>query len=48
MGVTPAVVATGGLAGTIAKTARRIDHVDPLLTLKGLRAVYAKNEKASG
>jgi len=37
------VIATGGLAGEIARVARSIDLVDPLLTLKGLRAVYRKN-----
>lgn len=38
-------IATGGLAGSIADIAKRIDVVDPLLTLKGLRIVYEKNEK---
>jgi type III pantothenate kinase len=42
---TPTVVATGGLAGTIAEVAKRIDVVDPMLTLKGLRAVYRRNER---
>ncbi len=42
----PRVIATGGLAPLIAEIAARIDHVDPLLTLKGLRAVFYKNEKA--
>ena len=42
---TPTVVATGGLAELIAHLARRIDHVDPLLTLSGLRAVFAKNTR---
>lgn len=45
---TPTVVATGGLAELIAGVAGRIDHVDPLLTLKGLKAVYAKNVRGSG
>lgn len=39
----PKVIATGGLARDIAQVARRIDLVDPLLTLKGLRAIYARN-----
>lgn len=47
MGAKPTCVATGGLAATIADVAARIDRVDPLLTLKGLRAVYLKNEKPS-
>lgn len=42
----PTVIATGGMAPLIAEIAKRIDKVDPLLTLKGLRAVYMKNEKA--
>jgi type III pantothenate kinase len=42
----PTVIATGGLAPVIAEVARTIDVVDPLLTLKGLRGVFAKNEKA--
>ncbi|HOJ67574.1 MAG TPA: type III pantothenate kinase [Candidatus Hydrogenedentes bacterium] len=42
------VIATGGLAGEIARVARSIDLVDPLLTLKGLRAVYRKNIGETG
>lgn len=42
----PTVVATGGLAEVIAGIAKRINVVDPLLTLKGLRAVYRRNERA--
>lgn len=45
MGVKPKVIATGGLAEVIAQVATRIDHVDPFLTLKGLRIVYRKNER---
>ena len=44
---TPTVIATGGLAGTIAEVSDMIDVVDPLLTLKGLKAVYRKNQRAS-
>lgn len=44
---TPLVLATGGLAPVIAEVARRIDVVDPLLTLKGLRAVFRRNERSS-
>ncbi len=43
MGEKPTTVATGGLAKTIAQAASRIDVVDSLLTLKGLRVVYEKN-----
>lgn len=47
MQVEPTVVATGGLADVIASLAKRIDAVDPWITLKGLRAVYYKNERAA-
>jgi len=46
MGAPIKVVATGGFAETIADVATRIDHVDPFLTLKGLKIVYEKNERA--
>lgn len=38
------VVATGGLASLVAPVTTRIDHVAPLLTLAGLRVVYARNQ----
>ncbi len=38
------VVATGGLARLIASESRAIDHIDGLLTLKGLRIIYEKNK----
>lgn len=47
MGGAPTVVATGGLAPAIAELAQRIDHVDPHLTLRGLKAIYAKNARAA-
>lgn len=37
------VVATGGLAPVIAPVASSIEHVDPYLTLHGLRVVYNRN-----
>jgi type III pantothenate kinase len=37
------VIATGGLAGTIARETDVIDVVDPWLTLHGLRIVYELN-----
>ncbi len=37
---TPTVVATGGLAGLIHEAARTIQHVNPDLTLEGLRIIY--------
>ena len=42
---TPTVVATGGLATLIAGLSTTIQHVDPFLTLKGLKLIYAKNER---
>ena len=37
------VVGTGGLAHLIASTSATIEHVEPFLTLHGLRLVYDKN-----
>lgn len=37
-------VATGGLAGTIAPETPLIEHVDPDLTLHGLRIVWERNQ----
>ena len=39
----PITVATGGMATLIAPYATTIDHVDSMLTLKGLRLLHAKN-----
>jgi len=44
---TPVVVATGGLAGLVAAVARRIDRVDPLLTLRGLRLIHERARRAT-
>lgn len=44
---TPLVVATGGLAALVAGVARRIDRVDPLLTLEGLRLIHARARRAT-
>lgn len=38
------VIATGGLADVIAAETTVIEHVDPWLTLKGLRLIYQLNE----
>ena len=38
-----AVVATGGLSGLISRFSETIQHVDPWLTLHGLRLVYERN-----
>jgi len=40
---TAAVVATGGLAPLISPFASSIQHVEPWLTLHGLRIVYERN-----
>lgn len=40
LGAEPTVVATGGWAATIGSECKRIQHVDPLLTLRGLRLIY--------
>lgn len=37
------VIATGGLAGTIAEESETIDVVDRMLTLDGLKLIYDKN-----
>lgn len=39
----PFVVATGGLAGLIAKESETIEEVNYFLTLEGLRIIYMKN-----
>lgn len=36
------VIATGGMASLIAPYANSIDHIDPLLTLRGLEIIYRK------
>jgi type III pantothenate kinase len=42
----PSVVATGGLANLIAPYTQVIQHVEPWLTLHGLRLVFEKNQAA--
>ncbi len=44
MSVDPIVVATGGLAHLIVGSSPLIDHIDPLLTLDGLRILYERNQ----
>ncbi len=43
----PLVVATGGLAGLIAKGSETIEEVNYFLTLEGLRLIFEKNKAAS-
>ncbi|MGE5389750.1 MAG: type III pantothenate kinase [Deltaproteobacteria bacterium] len=45
IGGTPTVVATGGLAGVIARETDVIDIVDEFLTLDGLRLIYELNHQ---
>jgi type III pantothenate kinase len=45
--IRPTVVATGGLAAEIAAHAETIDHVDPDLTLHGLRALHERAGKGA-
>jgi type III pantothenate kinase len=46
LGGNAAVVATGGLAVTVAPETDVIEHVDPELTLRGLRIVWERNQSA--
>lgn len=41
----PKVVATGGLAALIAGESETLEIVNPLLTLEGLRIIYARNQQ---
>lgn len=42
LGSAPTVIATGGWASTIGPECRRIRHVEPLLTLRGLRLIHER------
>ena len=39
------VIATGGLADVLSSETRSIDHVDPNLTLDGLRLIWERNQR---
>ncbi|MDP2872806.1 MAG: type III pantothenate kinase [Bacillota bacterium] len=43
LGGHPTVVATGGLAHVVSQVSRTIEHVDPLLTLEGIRLIHDRN-----
>jgi type III pantothenate kinase len=45
LGGNPVVVATGGLAVLVSPETSVIDHVDPELTLRGLRLVWLRNQR---
>ncbi len=43
----PYVIATGGLAATVATESKTIDEVDDMLTLEGLRIIFQRNTRKS-
>jgi type III pantothenate kinase len=43
-GLDPVVIATGGMAELISGASRRIQHVEPDLTIRGLREIWLKNQ----
>ncbi|NDI37045.1 type III pantothenate kinase [Chengkuizengella sediminis] len=43
----PNIIATGGLAELISNESKTIQHINPLLTLEGLRIIYERNEMPS-
>ncbi len=45
-GRSPKVIATGGFTSLIVPESKTIRHVDPFLTLEGLRLIYEKNRKS--
>jgi type III pantothenate kinase len=47
LGTDATVVATGGLSGLIGPLSESIVHIEPWLTLHGLRLIYEKNEAPS-
>jgi type III pantothenate kinase len=40
------VIATGGLADVLSSEARSIQHVEPNLTLEGLRLIWRRNQRS--
>ena len=48
LGAPATVVATGGYAELVGAACRCVDHVDPLLSLEGLRILHERNSVAPG
>ncbi len=44
MEIGPTVLATGGLASIICEVSETIDHVEPFLTLEGLKILFKRNK----
>ncbi|HLK42567.1 MAG TPA: pantothenate kinase, partial [Thermoleophilia bacterium] len=38
------VIATGGMSGLVAPHCETVEHVEPFLTLDGLRLIWQRNE----
>ncbi|HUZ85219.1 MAG TPA: type III pantothenate kinase, partial [Gaiellales bacterium] len=43
LGGEPTVIATGGMAGLVAPHCETVQHVEPFLTLEGLRLIWDRN-----
>jgi type III pantothenate kinase len=48
VGGDPEVVATGGLASAVMKHCTTLDHIEPMLTLTGLRLIFERNVEDGG
>ncbi|MDX1583219.1 MAG: type III pantothenate kinase [Thermoanaerobaculia bacterium] len=48
LGSVKRVVATGGIAAVLAHESSYIDEVDPVLTLKGLKLIWDRNQNQTG
>jgi type III pantothenate kinase len=45
--IKPQIIGTGGLITNIASETDMIDHIDPWLTLTGLRVIYERSQETS-